>query len=164
MAKWRDVKQNRVTQDNKNNSTSALSSSIDSSLASRLKAFLTDTFLITTPILYIVIYLIMGSGEGFAQNRPLGWSIIFVIHFIIIAIFWLKKGQTPGLKAYGIRLVDSKTLQRVSVFQVFIRYFATLISIISIFLIFIPYFNKERKTLQDLLSSTKIINEKDALF
>ena len=57
MAKWRDVKQNRVQQEK---SVETIKSSSDdlASLPSRLKAFLTDTFLITTPIFYIVIYYI----------------------------------------------------------------------------------------------------------
>lgn len=160
MAKWRDVKQNRVKENIENSKTVLSNSSllISSKLSSRFKAFLTDTFLITTPILYIVIYLVMGSGQEFAQNRSLGWSIILAIHFIIIAIFWLKNGQTPGLKAYDLKLVDNKTLSRVSVLQVIIRYFATLASIISIFFIFTPYINKERKTFQDIVSNTKIID------
>ena len=160
MAKWRDVKQNRVKENIENSKTVLSNSSllISSKLFSRFKAFITDTFLITTPILYIVIYLVMGSGQEFAQNRSLGWSIILAIHFIIIAIFWLKNGQTPGLKAYDLKLVDNKTLSRVSVLQVIIRYFATLASIISIFFIFTPYINKERKTFQDIVSNTKIID------
>jgi uncharacterized RDD family membrane protein YckC len=160
MAKWRDVKQNRVKENIENSKTVLSNSSllITSKLSARFKAFLTDTFLITTPILYIVIYLVMGSGQEFAQNRSLGWGIIFAIHFIIIAIFWLKNGQTPGLKAYDLKLVDNKTLSRVSVLQVIIRYFATLASIISIFFIFTPYINKERKTFQDIVSNTKIID------
>ena len=66
MAKWRDVKHNKV-QIKKSIKTNAKSPKSDlASLSSRLKAFFTDTFLITTPILYIVIYLVMGSGEDFA--------------------------------------------------------------------------------------------------
>ena len=84
MSKWRDVKQNRTE---KNIPKKVLHSSLNFvSIAKRFKAFLTDTFLITTPILYIVIYIVMGSGQEFAQNRSLGWGIIFAIHFIIIAI------------------------------------------------------------------------------
>lgn len=124
MSKWRDVKQNRVE---KNIPKKVLHSSLNFvSIAKRFKAFLTDTFLITTPILYIVIYLIMGSGQEFADNRSLGWGIIFAVHFIIIAIFWLKNGQTPGLKAYDLKLVDSKTESKVSILQAIIRYAATL--------------------------------------
>ena len=129
------------------------------SIAKRFKAFLTDTFLITTPILYIVIYLIMGSGQEFADNRSLGWGIIFSFHFIIIAFFLLKNGQTPGLKAYDLKLVDSKTETRVSILQTIIRYSATLFSIISIFFIFTPFVNKEKKTFQDIVSNTKIIEQ-----
>ena len=102
----------------------------------------------------------MGSGDGFAQNRALGWGLIFGSHFLLIAIFWLKNGQTPGLKAYDIKLVDNTTKQRVSVVQVIIRYIATLFALISFFLLFIPFFNKEKKTFQDILSNTTIINDK----
>ena len=159
MAKWRDVKQNRTQ---KKNIDSIKNSSKDdlASIPSRLKAFLTDTFLITTPIFYIVIYLIMGSGAEFAQNRGLGWGIIFGVHAIIILIFWLKNGQTPGLRAYDLKLVDNITKQRVSVIQVLVRYLTTLIAVVSIFLLFIPFFNKDKKTFQDILSNTIIINDK----
>ena len=160
MSKCRDVKQNKI---HKNKSNDFLTKSPKSDLASlplRLKAFLTDTFLITTPILYIVIYLSMGSGEDFAQNRSLGWGIIFSVHALIILIFWLKNGQTPGLKAYDIKLVDANTKQRVSILQVLIRYVVTFFAVISIFLLFMPFFNKEKKTIQDLLSKTVIINDK----
>ena len=159
MAKWRDVKQNRV-QETKVETINKSSKDELASLPSRLKAFLTDTFLITTPILYIVIYLVMGSGEEFSQNRSLGWGIIFTVHALIILIFWLKNGQTPGLKAYDIKLVDNLTKQRVSVIQVLVRYLTTLFAVVSIFLLFVPFFNKDKKTFQDILSNTIIINDK----
>jgi len=158
MAKWRDVKQNRV-QSNVESIVKESSKNDLASLPSRLKAFFTDTFLITTPIFYIVIYLIMGSGAQFAQNRALGWGIIFFIHAILILIFWLKNGQTPGLRAYDLKLVDNITKQRVSVKQVIIRYFTTLFAVVSIFLLFVPFFNKDKKTFQDILSNTIIIND-----
>ena len=159
MAKWRDVKQNRI-QETKVETINKSSRDELASLPSRLKAFLTDTFLITTPILYIVIYLVMGSGEEFSQNRSLGWGIIFTVHALIILIFWLKNGQTPGLKAYDIKLVDNLTKQRVSVIQVLVRYLTTLFAVVSIFLLFITFFNKDKKTFQDILSNTIIINDK----
>ena len=159
MAKWRDVKQNRI-QETKVETINKSSRDELASLPSRLKAFLTDTFLITTPILYIVIYLVMGSGEEFSQNRSLGWGIIFTVHALIILIFWLKNGQTPGLKAYDIKLVNNLTKQRVSVIQVLVRYLTTLFAVVSIFLLFVPFFNKDKKTFQDILPNTIIINDK----
>lgn len=160
MAKWRDVKQNRVLEGKSTNFKTKSPKGDLASLPSRLKAFLLDTFLITTPILYIVIYLIMGSGEEFSQNRTMGWGIIFFLHSIIIFIFWLKNGQTPGLKAYDIKLVDYITKQRVSVIQVLVRYITTFFAVVSIFLLFMPFFNKDKKTFQDILSNTIIINDK----
>ena len=160
MSKWRDVKQNKVKEKKSINSNIKSPKSDLASLGLRLKAFLTDTFLITTPILYIVIYLIMGSGEEFAQNRTLGWGIVFSVRALIILIFWLKNGQTPGLRAYEIKLVDTNTRQRVSVVQVLIRYITTLFAVISIFLLFLPFFNKDKKTIQDIFSNTIIINDK----
>ena len=160
MPKWRDVEQNRVQQEKKVDSIKESPKNGSASIPSRLKAFLTDTFLITTPILYIVIYLIMGSGAQFAENRAMGWGIIFAIHATIILIFWLKNGQTPGLRAYELRLVDNITKQRVSVIQVIVRYVATLFAVISIFLLFIPFFNKDKKSFQDIFSNTIIINDK----
>ena len=160
MPKWRDVKQNRAQQEKKVDSIKESSKNDSASIPLRLKAFLTDTFLITTPILYIVIYLIMGSGAEFAQNRTMGWAIIIVVHTTIILIFWLKNGQTPGLRAYELKLVDNVTKQRVSVIQVIVRYLATFFALVSIFLLFIPFFNKDKKSFQDILSNTIIINDK----
>lgn len=160
MAKWRDIKQNKIHKEKSIESKVKSPKSDLASLLVRLKAFLTDTFLITTPILYIVIYLIMGSGEDFSHNRVMGWGIIFTVHALIILIFWLKNGQTPGLKAYDIKLVDNITRQRVSVIQVLIRYVVTLFAVVSIFLLFFPFFNKDKKTIQDIFSNTIIINDK----
>ncbi len=158
MAKWRDVKQNKKI---KNQSIKKELFIQSSSLPNRFKAFLIDSFLITTPIVYIVFYLIMGGGQEFAQDRILGWSIIFIIHFTIIGIFWLKNGQTPGLKAYELKLVDYKTEERISVIQVIIRYFITIISIFSIFGLFFPFLRKDKRTIQDVLARTIIIDFKD---
>ena len=159
MAKWRDVKHYKVQEEKFSESKIKSQKNDLASIPARLKAFLTDTFLITTPILYIVIYLIMGSGEEFSHNRAMGWGIIFTVHALIILIFWLKNGQTPGLKAYDIKLVDNASRQRVSVFQVLIRYVVTLFAVLSIFLLFFPFFNKDKKTIQDIFSNTIIIND-----
>ena len=160
MAKWRDVKQNRIQEEKIIESIKKSSKYDLASLSLRLKAFLTDTFLITTPIFYIVIYLVMGSGEEFSQNRILGWGIIFSVHASIILIFWLKNGQTPGLKAYDIKLIDNLSKEKVSIIQLLVRYLTTLIAVVSIFLLFVPFFNKDKKTFQDILSNTIIINDK----
>ncbi|WP_419774365.1 RDD family protein [Halarcobacter sp.] len=158
--RWRDIKQGKSSNEANNQSEKLeQANSPCASLSSRLKAFLTDLFLITTPIFYIVIYLIMGSGEEFAQNRGNGWIIILGVNLLIIVSFWLFKGQTPGLKAYGLKLVNNGTLDKINIFQALLRYILTLFSIITIILMFFPYLRKDRKTFQDVFSNTLIIDE-----
>lgn len=159
MAKWRYVKQSRI-QNEKSFESNVKSKKNDlASLPSRFKAFLTDSFLITTPITYIVMYLILGGGTAFADNRVFGWSLILGSTAFIITFFWYVKFQTPGMKAYSLKIVNND-FNRISFFQAIIRYFATIFAMISFFLLFVPFFNKEKKTFQDIISKTVIINEK----
>lgn len=158
MSRWRDVKQNKLNNQIKTDFENI--EQLDSpyaSLANRFKAFLTDSFLVTTPITYIIIYLIIGGGEEFASQKLFGWSMILGISGLIISLFWYIKFQTPGMKAYEIKLVNLQK-QRVSFLQAIIRFVATLISIISIFLLFMPFFHKQKKTFQDIISKTILIN------
>jgi len=129
-------------------------------LSFRFKSFLLDSFLLSTPIVYLVMYVIMGGGDSFSENRILGWTSILAFHFPIIVILWIAKKQTPGLKAYELELLDDTTHERISLLQAVIRYFVTLISILSIFLLFIPFFRKDKKTLQDIISNTIILDQK----
>ena len=158
MAKWRDVKQNKVTPKVEQTLSKEEGKISSSSLGKRVKAFLTDSFLITTPIIYIVMYLILGGGTDFADNRVFGWGLILGISAFIIVFFWYVKSQTPGMKAYQVKIVtNSKT--KVTLIQTIVRYIATLFAIISFFLLFIPFFNKDRKSFQDLISNTIIIDD-----
>lgn len=159
MAKWRDVKRGKIPA-KKEKPTSLTTSHLQSAtIGSRLKAFLTDTFLITTPIFYLVIYFIMGGGDEFAKSRTTGWSLIFLIHSFVILFFWLKKAQTPGLKAYSLKLKSSNEQQNISFIQAIIRYFATLVAVVSVFLLFIPFFRQDKRTFQDIFSNTYIVLE-----
>lgn len=119
MPKWRDVKQNRAI-NNKEASIKQeeVNSSSCASLPSRFKAFLTDSFLITTPIIYIVMYLILGGGTEFSENRALGWGgIILALSALIIIFFWSVKFQTPGMKAYSLKIVNSKKKRELLLFR-----------------------------------------------
>lgn len=159
MSRWRDIKQGKNEPEIESKSPSIESFEPCASVSSRLKAFLTDSFLITTPILYIVIYLIMGSGEGFAQNKGNGWLIIIGVNLLVIVAFWLKSGQTPGLKAYSLKLINASTKGKVGFMQAIIRYALTLFSIITIFLMFLPFIRKDKRTFQDILSKSYIVEE-----
>ena len=161
MSRWRDAKKGRSTPSEPIEEKTKKPISIDKkqlSLASRMKSFLIDTFLINMPIMYFTIYVLMDGGSGFSQNMSSGWLIILLMNFAIVILFWSIKGQTPGLKAYKGLLVNTKTKKKVSVLQAFVRYMMTLLCIISIIVIILPFFRKDKRNLQDLLSNTCIIN------
>jgi uncharacterized RDD family membrane protein YckC len=159
MAKWRDVKKGKIPLTKEKLTVSQTSLTQSATIGSRLKAFLTDTFLITTPIFYVVIYFIMGGGEEFAQNRVEGWSLIFGLHATIILFFWTKKAQTPGLKAYSLKVIHATTHQKITFSSALIRYITTLFAVVSILLLFIPFFRKDKRTFQDIFSSTSVVPE-----
>lgn len=158
MSRWRDIKQDKQQKSNTEPTVEDFVTVACAPLFSRFKAFCTDLFLITTPIFYIVIYLIMGSGEAFSENRGNGWLMIIGVNLLIIVLFWYFKAQTPGLKAYGLKLVQ-KDHSKINLFQAIWRYILTLFSIISIILMFLPFLRQDKRTFQDLLSNTLIIEE-----
>ncbi len=129
-------------------------------LFTRFKAFIIDSFLITIPILYIVIYLIIGSLQEFAKQRSFAWSLIIITHLIIIVLFWIRTSQTPGLKAYNLYLVNNTTNNKISPVQALFRYFCMAFTMLTFLLLFMPFFRKDKKTFYDILSRTSLIYQK----
>jgi len=154
MARWRHIKQGKIPATDKPQAPSFTPAPI----ADRLKAFLTDTFMITMPILYIVIYLVMGSREAFRAHMGEGWLSILIPHMLIVTLLWWRKGQTPGMKAYDIKITRFNDPNRsITLFQAFLRYILMPISIFSIVGILIALFRKDRQTFHDIASWTMLI-------
>ncbi len=128
-------------------------------IVNRVKAFLTDAFMIFMPIIYTVFYLVMGSREEFRANMLMGWIYIFIPHFIITTLFLYIKNQTPGYKAYNIRLSTFKH-SKPTFLQVSVRYIVFTVTIFIFPLLFIPFFTKRKLGLQDYISATVPLNSK----
>jgi uncharacterized RDD family membrane protein YckC len=158
MSRWRDVKKGKVKEQNKTKKSSGNKQNNlvlkNASLMLRFKAFLTDTFMLTMPLMYIVTYIVMGSLQDFSSAKILGWFYILMPHFIIVVSLWHFKRQTPGMKAYDLYLVDSTTGLKPSLASVINRYIFTTLSMPLIFPILLPYLNKSRRSLQDFVSGT----------
>jgi uncharacterized RDD family membrane protein YckC len=154
MTRWRKVKKEK-----KSDTFSKKKVSFNPvSIKERLKAFLIDTFMITMPIFYITIYLIMGSREEFRDNMATGWIYIIFSHFSIVVLFWSKLGQTPGLKAYSIKIVkEGSVFENPSYISSVVRYICMQISIFSVIGNLMAFFRKDKKTFHDLVSVTKLI-------
>jgi uncharacterized RDD family membrane protein YckC len=151
--RWRDIKKGSIQ---KKNHPKIKVNFCDASLMARFKAFITDSFMLLMPLMYIVFYFIMGSRESYAEDKLLGWLYIFIPHFIMVISFWYFKAQTPGMKAYEIALINSQDSEKPTIFPLVIRYIIMTFSLLSIILLFVPYLNKKRKTLWDIFSGTCI--------
>jgi uncharacterized RDD family membrane protein YckC len=157
VARWRDVRKCKIEkpQDLQNTTEKNI---CDAPLMARFKAFVTDSFMLMMPLMYIIFYFVMGSREAFAADKLHGWFYIFIPHLIIVVSFWYFKAQTPGMKAYEIAIVNTQSCKKPFVFQFMTRYMFITISILLILPLFVPYLNKRRRTLWDILSGTCVKN------
>jgi uncharacterized RDD family membrane protein YckC len=126
----------------------------------KIKAFLTDAFMLLMPIMYTVIYLIMDGRENFAAHRVEGWIYLLVPLITVQTLFMYFTGQTPGYRAYNITLVDEKTKKKPSLFIIIFRNISAILSFFTLFGWIIMFFRKDSKTLHDLLSNTALVNKK----
>ncbi len=154
--RFRDIKQGKEKEISSKEDSPAKKRDY-ASTGSKIKAFLTDAFMLVMPIMYIVFYLIMGGRDGFAEHKALGWIYILIPLVIAQTIFMFKSGQTPGYRAYNLTLIDDSTGERPSLFVIFFRNICAILSMFSIFGWVMMFFRKDSKTLHDLLSRTAVI-------
>jgi len=128
-------------------------------LPNRIKAFVVDLFLIMMPIMYITTYFIMEGKDDFQGSETARW-VTSLLYGVIIIAFWVKNGQTPGFKAYDLKVVDETTKETLSIFKAVVRYLLFIVSAVSIVGLLFPFFRKDRKTLHDLLSKSCAVDLK----
>lgn len=159
--KWRKIKNapKQAESNNKEQITNELF------IKERLKAFLTDLFMIYTPLLYVALFM-LGSGKEFRESQGIVF-ICFMCYAIIYSALISKSAQTPGLKYANLKLVrdikpessnlDSSIEYKVGFFRAFFRLiiWAATSSIILGFLS--PWVSKKHAFWHDTLSGTKII-------
>ena len=119
----------------------------------KIKALITDTFMMYIPILYIITYVFLDGKDDFqaSQSAPF---IAVSLYGLIYALFISKFGQTPGKKAYNIKVVDAKTHRQISFFRAFFRFIAFLFSATILLGLIVPLYRKDKRALHDLLAKT----------
>jgi len=157
-ARFRDVKQGRIGDNGKEKRRAKEKKGYSyPSMGRRVKAFITDSFMLLMPIMYIVFYLVMGGREGFAANKVLGWIDIIVPYLLISMAFIAKSGQTPGMRAYSMKVVDAKSKETPGLFRIFLR---QLLGVLD-FLFFgwiVGFFRKDHRTPHELIGSTAMVD------
>jgi uncharacterized RDD family membrane protein YckC len=157
--RFRDVKQGKAKPVEAQTKSSSSPQREYATVGDKLKAFLTDSFMLLMPIMYVVFYLVMGGREGFAAHKALGWLYILIPLIIVQTLFMYKTGQTPGYRAYNIEVIDESTGARPSLFLILFRNLAAVLSMATIFGWMLMFFRKDHKNLHDLLSNTAVIKK-----
>ena len=119
----------------------------------RIKAFITDMFMIYMPIMFFITYVLL-NGKDDLQSSSIAPFLATSLYGIIYALFLSKTGQTPGKKAYDIKVVDYKSQEKLSFFIALFRFVAFLFSATIIIGLLVPFFRKDNKTLHDLICGT----------
>nr|WP_321266783.1 RDD family protein [uncultured Sulfurimonas sp.] len=125
----------------------------------RVKAFITDMFMIYAPILYVTAYVIMDGKEDF-QTSELAPLLGVTIYGLIYALLLSKFGQTPGKKAYDLKVVDAKDGEPIGFFKAIFRFIAFLFTATTLLGLLLPFYRKDKKALHDLLAGTIEVVEK----
>jgi len=157
--RFRAVKQGKVQVENPKVTHKSTNDNY-ASVGMKIKAFLTDAFMLLMPIMYVVFYLLMDGREGFAEHKLLGWFYILLPLVIVQTIFMYKTGQTPGYRAYNITVIDENTKEKPTLFILLFRNLAAILSLFTILGWALMFFRKDNKTLHDLLSATAVVNKK----
>jgi len=122
----------------------------------RIKAFITDMFMIYVPILYIITYAIMDGKDDF-QSSDLAPLIAVLLYGIIYVAFLYKSGQTPGKRAYEMRVVDASTHEKITLSQAILRFIGFLFSATILIGLIFPFYRKDKRSLHDLIANTVVL-------
>ena len=120
----------------------------------RLGAIFYDILLAFSLLLFIAsIIIIIAQKE--IQNI-IFFIVMVILFFNYFAISWVRAGQTIGMKAWGLKVIQFDG-QNITYMQAIIRFF---LAIPSLFLFFFPLFNKKRLFLHDYISKTYLVKIK----
>ncbi|EDZ63605.1 membrane protein containing RDD domain [Sulfurimonas gotlandica GD1] len=125
----------------------------------RVKAFITDMFMIYAPILYVTAYMIMDGKDDF-QSSEIAPLLGVALYGVIYALLLSKFGHTPGKKAYEMKVVDDKSGEYIGFFKASFRFIAFLFTATTLLGLLLPFYRKDKKALHDLICGTIVVVEK----
>jgi uncharacterized RDD family membrane protein YckC len=152
--RFRDTKKGKITKTNQkkqNEQKINFARKID-----YFKAFLTDSFMLLMPIMYIVFYAVFGSREEFANHMLTGWIYILVPLAIVEILFLYKASQTPGMRAYNLELIFLPTKKKPPLTTIILRQILSKFT----FLFFgwiVLFLNKDNRNLHDFITGTALV-------
>jgi uncharacterized RDD family membrane protein YckC len=130
----------------------------------RLASMLYDLLIITSILMvYTLILVILNGGSQMNSNSIVYPLSLFIFTFIYFYISWCRLGQTVGMRAWKIKLMD-ENLMVPSPKRCILRFIVSIPSLVIFGLGIAWYFSSNKRiTLHDRLSRTYIydLNSKD---
>lgn len=126
-------------------------------IPSRIKAFIVDMFMIYVPLLYIITYAILDGKDEFQNSQAAPFAAV-LLYGVIYAIFLAKIGQTPGKRAYELKVVDDRNFEKIGFLKALLRFLLFLVSATTLLGLLVPFYRKDKKALHDILAGTVVIN------
>jgi uncharacterized RDD family membrane protein YckC len=118
----------------------------------RFTAAIIDAFMTLTPLVFIVNLTI-----GYEERTLIAWIVQTAIFALITIAFWVRKGYTPGKKYMRLIVLDDKTGKTMYLPQACLRFICECVSFASVIGVLLPIFRKDKKTLHDLLSRSRVV-------
>lgn len=119
--------------------------------------------LITLPVLYLIY------GEAYFTTDPATGSPFYGTADVLISLvfplvaclwFWIKKGATPGKMLLGLKVLDAKTGNLLTLGQAFLRYVGYIVSSLIFCLGYIWVgFDKKKQGWHDKMAKTVVVRE-----
>ncbi|MDR2790979.1 MAG: RDD family protein [Campylobacteraceae bacterium] len=122
----------------------------------RVKAFIIDMFMINMPILYFTAYVILDGRSEFLNSQTAIFACTAVFGFIL-SLFFAAAGQSPGYKAYQIKLIDMRTREKPRFFRAYFRFFCFIFSGVTIIGLLLAFLRADKKCFHDIFSDTVCI-------
>jgi uncharacterized RDD family membrane protein YckC len=153
--KWRDAKKRKQIEKKE-----IQPEVIYGEFRARAFAIVMDSFLLLAPITIITGFIFGYDALKDPELNQNAGNFQMFAYMVVTVAFWRVSRQTPGKKAFGIEIVDAKTLSDASLLQLVIRFTAYFLSMITLIGFFIPLFRKDRRALHDLISRTAVIEKR----
>jgi len=97
------------------------------------------------------------DGKDDFQDSQYAILVGVTLYGLIYATLIAKMGQTPGKKAYTMKIVDFKTEKNIGFFRALLRFISFLFSATILLGLFLPFYRKDNRALHDLMAGTVVI-------
>lgn len=127
-------------------------------LLRRLAALFYDLLLLTATLFIATALLLTATGgEAIAAGNPLFRAFVFLLCYLYFAVFWLRGGQTLGMKTWRLRLVRADGLP-LRVPDTMMRFAVGLLSAALAGLGFLwALVDRDRRTWHDRAAGTRLV-------